>query len=86
MDAQIVEKDMQGILHAVVDTLEGKYATFNIAACGSLFSKDQGEPKYYDPASTEAICKKCNKYAHAKWCDGLTAAEIRERELKKEQT
>jgi len=79
MDAQIMERDMQGFLHAVVDTVEATYATFNIAACGSIFSQDK-EPIAYDPTSTEPVCKFCDSYAHVDWCDGLTADEIRKRE------
>jgi len=80
MDEQVMERDIQGMLHAVVDTVVGGYATFNITACGSVFSKDSGEPITYDPTSTEPICKVCDSYAHINWCDGLMADEIRARE------
>ena len=82
MTPQIMERDIQGMLHAVVDTVVGRYATFNIAACGSVFSQSVGEPIYYDPTSTEPMCMICNSYAHANWCDGLTADEIRTREAR----
>ena len=79
MDEQIMERDSQGKLHAVIDTIVGAHASFNITACGSLFSKDR-ESIVYDAATTEPMCKVCAHHAHKEWCDGLSPDEIRKRE------
>ena len=76
----VVTEGPNGDTHCVVKKTHNILG-FHIVGCGKIFPNDTWEEPY-DPKKGLS-CKVCNKIAHAKWCDGLSADEIRRREVAK---